>query len=118
MGTASSRKRAFETAMRDYRELFSHVALSEKQLDTLHKVYCKIDADHSGRISHDELLHHVNEERSLFVERIFEMFDLEVDGEVTFPEFVVTAFMYCSLDDRALTVSAPCARVNGGADTD
>lgn len=61
----------------------------------MYNLYRKVDADDSGEISYEELLVHIDVEKTPFSKRIFTIFDEDGSGQISFLEFVLTLWYSC-----------------------
>ena len=68
----------------------------EKSVEKLYEIFCEIDRDGSGEISHYEFFrffrHKRFPQRSKFSKKVFKAFDLDGSGEIDFQEFVLCLF--------------------------
>ena len=60
------------------------------------QLFVKIAADHGGTIDLDEFYQFFELERTKFADRVFGILDLDQSGELSFQEFMLGCWNYCS----------------------
>ena len=87
-------------------DVFRQLSIHEKSVEKLYEIFCEIDRDGSGEISHYEFFrffrHKRFPERSKFSKKVFKAFDLDGSGEIDFQEFVLCLWNFCSCTKDAL----------------
>ena len=87
-------------------DVFRQLSIHEKSVEKLYEIFCDIDRDGSGEISHYEFFrffrHKRFPQRSKFSKKVFKAFDLDGSGEIDFQEFVLCLWNFCSCTKDAL----------------
>lgn len=87
-------------------DVFRQLSIHEKSVEKLYEIFCEIDRDGSGEISHYEFFrffrHKRFPDRSKFSKKVFKAFDLDGSGEIDFQEFVLCLWNFCSCTKDAL----------------
>ena len=87
-------------------DVFRQLSIHEKSVEKLYEIFCEIDRDGSGEISHYEFFrffrHKRFPQRSKFSKKVFKAFDLDGSGEIDFQEFVLCLWNFCSCTKDAL----------------
>lgn len=88
-----------------HRREFAAMGLNEHDLAKLHEVFVNIDVDKSNTLDVNEMLCFMKkrvgqEERfpSAFAHAVFTAFDEDLDGAISFKEFVSSLWNYCTLE--------------------
>ena len=92
--------------LKEWKFLFEALQLRRKEVGKLYDIFKAVDVDHSGSIGLDELLNHLQIEKTVFRDRIFSIFDEDGSGQVDFKEFVLSLWNYCTLSKATLELFA------------
>lgn len=82
------------------RELFDTIKLTQKQRNRLYTTFDDMDEDGSGLVRMAKLFSFLDIEGNEFSREIFQLFDSDGNGELTFLEFV------CVVSSLRLSISA------------
>ena len=85
---------------------FEAIMLRESDVGRLYRTFEKIDNDQSGEISMKELLRFLKLDRNRFTETVFRIMDDDRNGSISFREFVIAAWNYCTLTHGTLVMFA------------
>ena len=84
MGCKDSRFYDNNEKVQSYRYQFEALQLQESEIANLYTVYRLVDVDNSGTIEVNELLAHIDVDKTKFTERIFSIFDEDRSGQIDF----------------------------------
>mmetsp|Transcript_8863 Transcript_8863/g.13282 ORF Transcript_8863/g.13282 Transcript_8863/m.13282 type:complete len:447 (+) Transcript_8863:128-1468(+) len=89
-----------------WRDEFEALRLKKSDVESLYKVFTRIDTDGSGTIQVEELLDYLDVDRNKFTQRVFSIFDEDGSKCVDFREFAVALWNYCTLGNATLILFA------------
>ncbi len=76
---------------------FQAMQLSEREIRKLFYAFQVVDVDRSDRVILPELFAHIGLPFTIFNEKIFSIFEGNQSGEVTFKDFVLAVWNFCTL---------------------
>ena len=85
---------------------FDAIMLRESDVGRLYRTFETIDTDKSGEVSMQEMLRFLDLERNRFTETVFTIMDDDRNGSISFKEFVISAWNYCTLTHGTLVMFA------------
>jgi Ca2+-binding EF-hand superfamily protein len=85
---------------------FDAIMLRESDVGRLYRTFETIDTDKSGEVSMKEMLRFLDLERNRFTETVFTIMDDDRNGSISFKEFVISAWNYCTLTHGTLVMFA------------
>lgn len=88
--------------VRPFKQEFEALQLRRREIKKLYELFKRVDVDNSGSIGLNELLTHMDVDKTQFTERVFSIFDEDGSGEVDFREFVLALWNYCTLGSTTL----------------
>lgn len=91
--------------LRQSRKTFLMLGVKDREIGKLYKVFRSIDIDDSKSISIAEVLVHLHVEKTFFNKRVFGLLDTDASGALTFEEFMVGLWNYCSVENQHFGMS-------------
>lgn len=88
--------------VKPFKHEFEALQLRRKEIRKLYELFKRVDIDNSGSIGLNELLNHMDVDKTAFTERVFSIFDEDGSGSVDFREFVLALWNYCTLGNTTL----------------
>lgn len=105
MGGRASRYRLPPEVLQHSKK-FRMLGLREYHVRRLYSAFKLVDKDMSGELSIHELLDHLGLAHTAFADRVFAIFDFDASGEISFEEFVMSLWNYCTLTKSSLIMFA------------
>lgn len=90
----------------EFKTLYDTLGLSQTDVSKLFNHFCAIDKDESDSIDVDEFLNHINLENTKYGKSCFLTFDDDNSGAISFKEFVLSLWNYCTLTKASLILFA------------
>ena len=88
--------------VKKYEGDFELMGLTQKDIGRLFEAFQLIDIDQSGSIILLELVEYLDLEESSFVKKAFNVFDIDHSKTISFHEFVLSVWDYCTLSRENL----------------
>ena len=83
---------------------FDYINLKESEVGLLYEVFLDIDYDNTKTILLNELLNYLLIDETLYIKKIFLIFDIDQSAFLDFREFVVSVWNYCTLNPKNLAI--------------
>lgn len=91
-----------DATLDDLGGVFCNLKISGSDINKIRKAFLKIDLTGGGTIEIAELEVFLKEDSAPFNEKIFMMYDSDRSRELNFPEFLMMAWTFCTLDQDNL----------------
>ena len=89
-----------------WEKTFNALKITREEVSEFHRQFEKVDFNGMGLIGIDELLKLFEIEKTAYSERVFRVFDDDGSGTISFYEFVLALWNYCTLTKVTLPMFA------------
>jgi Ca2+-binding EF-hand superfamily protein len=88
--------------VRPHVKLFDDFQITAKELSKFYDIFVLFDSNNNGIIEVDEFMKHLDITRTPFAYKVFLLMDEDSSGGVTFREFVLSIWNFCTLSNSSL----------------